>query len=303
MNTIESDINQNSNFPPPETKEAEGSSWGHHFKVFNEKVKDFFIHVFHAIGETFSKRSSLGKLVKFSINILTGVGHTVGGVFRGAGLLPVLQLTEGCFDALDILGDIDHFANDRYKKDGVNHWCLTASIGFFIADVGGLFLWLDDLALISLSKVGATIGNGFSRLASALGKGFTESASTALKACPLLAKIAARITLVNVVQGVVGGAYFLLVIDESLKLVRVIDEKNIQEIVNCAFYLASYITEVALKILVIVGFTNVYGLVALGCLATGLYLTGTIIGIIREFREERAREELEASLSQLRETL
>lgn len=268
----------------------EKQAFGHRFKVVKEKLRLFFVEFFHAIGRAFSERSPLGKILKFSINVLTGIGHAAGPAFRGAGLLHALKTCDAYNDCLDIAMDVDHFVNAGFKKDGINKWSLTASVGFFAADVAGLALWLDELAFINLAQISAKIGNGVSKLTSVLRPALTK-VNTVIKACPFLAQVAVKITLLNVIRGVVAGAFLALAINESRKLVNAIREKNIQEIVNCSLYLASFVAEIALKVLVIVGMTNVPGLVVVGCLAAGFGLSAFFMEVIRKYREEKAKDE------------
>ncbi len=300
-------VNHNPN-QNPNAVEIEGEGFGHRFKIFREKAHHAIMDAFRAIGEAFNQRSPLGKIFKFSINILTGVAHSVGHAFHGAGLLKALNIVDGFSDCLDIFSDANHLVNQKYRKKLKdekgnalkdkygdvrrgpikNKIALTATIAFFVADVAGLVLWLNDLALINLGKLSASIGKGFAKLGAALGPKFAQFSQTFIKTFPFVAKVAAKVTLVNVLRGVVAGAFLALAINESRNLVNAIKERNVQKIVNSSLYLASYVTEIALKVLVIVGFTNVYGLVVLGCLAAGLGLAAFFMEVVRKYREERA---------------
>lgn len=277
-------------------REVEGQGFGHSFKIkleaVGKKLKAFFIYTFHSLGEVFSRRSPLGKVCKFTISVLTGIAHKAGQAFSGAGLLKVLGIVDGFLDGCDLIADTDGIVNDRNRENGkMNKWSLMANISLLVADIMGLVLWLDELAFISLTKVSACIGKGFSKLAAALGPGFARFTAAVTKACPILAKVAARVTFVNVLRGIVAGAFCLLVVNEARKFYIGIRERNIQMIVNSALYIASYVAEIALKILVIVGMTNVPGLVVIGCLAAGFGLAAIIMEVVRDLRKKRAAEE------------
>lgn len=270
----------------------EGRGFGHKFKVVKEKIKHFFMDAFHAIAESFNKRSPLGKIFKLSINVLTGVGSVAGPGFRGAGLLRSVTVLDNFNDCLDIAGDVSHFVNGNYKnsKGNINKSKLIASLAFFAADVGGLVLWLNDLMILPLAKASAAIGRGFSKLAAALGPRFTNFVNTAVKTLPFVAKVAAKVTLVNVVRSVVGVAFLALAANECRKIVKAIRERDIKEVINHSLYLVSYIAEVALKVLAIVSCTCVPGLVAVGCIAAGFGLAAFIMEVVRKIQEERAKE-------------
>lgn len=279
---------------PP--REAEGHGFGHCFKVMKEKVETFFIYLFHSIGEAFSKRSPLSKVCKFCISVLTGVATKVGQAFPGVGLLKVLGIVDGVLDVGDLFADVDGIANERYKdKEGrVHKWSLMANISFLVADILGMALWLDELAFISLSHISTCIGNGFSRLASSLGTGFTNFTNAVATACPILAKLAAKVTLVNVLRGVVVGAFCFLAINESRKMAIAIRDRNYQQIVISSLYIASYVAEIALKIMAIAACTNLPGLVVMGCLAAGLGLAAIITEAVLDYRKKRIQQEQQA---------
>lgn len=278
-------------------KNTHGTGFGHNFKIATDKVKIFFIDLFRSIAKAFSERSPMGKIYKFSINVLTGIGHAVGP-FRGMGLLKVLEVVDTFNDFFDIVIDTDHLLNGRYRKVNeetkeikINKCALVSACAFFVADVVGLVLWLNDLAVINLAKLSASIGTGFSKLATALGPGFARFTNAVVKACPFLMKIAAKVTLVNVLRGIVAGAFLGLAINECRKLVSAIREKNIQRVINRSLFLASYIAEIALKILALASCTCVPGLVVLGCLAAGFGLAAFVMKTFREYKMIRAEEE------------
>lgn len=273
---------------PPAVAPIEGQGFGHRFKVLMQEIKTFFVDLFHAIGDIFSQRSPLGKVFKLSIGILSVAGRATGEAFHCDGLLKALTVADTVNDVGDIVADADHLINQRYKKEDKEHkkWPVVATAAFLVADVAGLFLWLNDLAIINLAKISAAIGRGFSKLASVLGSGFAKFTSS-LKACPFMAKVLAKFTLMNVLRGIVAGAFLALAINEIKEFVNAIRKRDIQKVLGSIFYLASYVTEIALKILVIAGATNVLGLAVLGCLAAGYWLTGNIIDLVRTYRKER----------------
>lgn len=102
----------------------------------------------------------------------------------------------------------------------------------------------------------------------------------------------------NVLRGVVGVAYFTLFIHDARHLKKDIQEKNVIKIVEHAFNSVSYISEVALRILLIAGCAYVPVLTVVGGLAAGFGLMGFFIKTIYEYRKERA-EEKRLALEQL----
>ncbi|QLH37079.1 MAG: hypothetical protein HWD61_13830 [Parachlamydiaceae bacterium] len=285
-------VNEQNN--PPEIIQKEGKGFGHHFKVIREKVQTFIVDAFRALAKVFNERSPLGKVYKLSINVLTGIGHAVGSNFRGAGLLKALGIVDNFNDCLDFVEDTDHFIHARFNdKHGkvANRWEFAARIALLIADVGGIVLWLNDLTFISLSKASAAIGKGFSKLASALGPTFNRAINGVVKTLPFVAKVAAKVTLLNVIRSVVGFAFIALAANECRKIYTAIKERNWKEAANCSLNLISYAAEVALKALAIVSCTCIPGLVAVGCVAAGFGLASFIMKAVREYQEERAEEQ------------
>lgn len=292
-------IENNSHYNPvpyssSSSESVQGKGFGHQIKIAKERMTLFFRDLFNAIGKAFNERSPLGKIFKLSINVLTGIQHALGSTFRGAGLLQALNVVDTFNDFFDIVVDSDHLINRRYRKEDkvtkeikINKCALIAAIAFFVADVVGLVLWLNDLAMINLAKVSATIGRGFSKLTSALGPGFAKFTSAVVKACPFVAKVIAKVTLVNVLRGIVSGAFLALAINECRKLVNAIRQRDIKKIVNRVLYLISYLAEVALKVLAIAGCASVPGLVAVGCIAAGFGLAAFLMKAICEYRKSR----------------
>ncbi len=182
----------------------------------------------------------------------------------------------------------------------INRSKLVASTAFLIADIVGMVLWLDELAIISLAKISASIGRGASKLAAVThldkfvnvaAKFFAPVSPQALmRTFPATAKIFAKITVVNTLRTIVAGAFLALTINEFVNLAGAIRERNIQKIVNSSIYIVSYVAEIALKILVIASCTSVPGLVAVGCIAAGFGLAGFVMEVVRKYMEERAKE-------------
>ncbi len=280
----------------PNPPDVQGQGFGHKFEVVREKLKIFFIDLFHAIADAFNEHSRLGKIFKFSINVLNGIAYAVGSAFHGAGLLKVLNIADNFNDCLDLILDADHFINGKFKdKEGkVNKFSLVANLAFLVADVGGIVLWLNDLALINLAKISASIGKGFSKLASALGPGLTKFTQVVTRTHPFIAKtavkFAAKVTLINVIRGLVGVAFLALAINEVRNIVSAVKERNIQKVVNSSLYLTSYIAEIALKVLALASCTCVPGLITVGCIAAGFGLAAFFMEVILKYRESRAQE-------------
>lgn len=283
-------------------------SVGGGLKTVAHKIKVISIDTIRVAGDVVKERPRLGKVVKLTLSILTGVGHAVGNAFRGAGLIRALSITDGLLDVGDLAADADHLINKRYQeyekdpktgekiKKPVDKWALAATINLLIADVGGVLLWLDELVLINLSKISATIGQGFSKLAAALGPRFTGFTASLAKSCPFLAKMIAKISLLNVLRTVVGAAFVCLIVHESVKMSQAIKAKEYHEMAISLLNIASYTAEVALKVLAIAGCTTVPGLVALGCVAAGMGLAAIVYKLVKNYREER-QAELKASLA------
>lgn len=286
------------------------SSFGHHvkkvthsvgggLKTVAKKIKIISIDTIRVAGDVVKERPRLGKVVKLTLSILTGVGYAVGNAFRGAGLIRALSITDGLLDVGDLAADADHLINKRYQeyekdprtgekiKKPVDKWALAATINLLVADVGGVLLWLDELVLINLSKISATIGQGFSKLAAALGPRFTGFTASLAKSCPFLAKTIAKISLLNVLRTIVGAAFVCLIVHESVKMGQAIKAKEYHEMAISLLNIASYTAEVALKVLAIAGCTTVPGLVALGCVAAGMGLAAIVYKLVKDYREER----------------
>lgn len=290
---------------PPQDPEIRGKGFGHRFKGVFDDAEILFVDAFRAIGEVFNKRSPLGKCYKLSIHVLTGIGHVAGPHFRGAGLLKALGIVDNVNDAFDLFHDTEqlvqefdrHVVNkkkleeaDNPEKDKINPVTITATLAFFTADLGGLTLWLNDLKFLDLARASASIGKGFSKLATALGPNFAKFTNAAVKTLPIITKVAAKMTLVNVIRGVVGFAFVALAVNECIKMSAAIRERNWKEVINSSLQLVSCVAEVALKVLVIASFTCVPALVAVGCIAAGFGLAAFIMEVVCKFQKERAEE-------------
>lgn len=258
------------------------------FRIIIHAVKNFFIDLFSAIGEAFKNRSPFSKICKFTVNLLTGIAHKAGHAFRGAGLLKVLSITEGVLDLGDLAADAHEVLNE--KRDPAKKWAFGATVALLVADVGGFFLFLDELAFISLSKFSETIGKGLSKLAEGVCKGFVHTWNVLKKTYPMLGKVVAKISLLNIIRGIVTAAFVCLLVQETKNLIQAIRAKQIHDVMRSLFNLASYIAEIVLKVLVIVGCITTPGIVALSCIAAGLGLAAFIYEVVRDYQKERALE-------------
>lgn len=266
------------------------------FKVITDKVKNFFADGFRLIGDINQRSGKLGKFCKFTARLLTGVAHSTGSAFRAAGLLNAINLTDNVIDcvgtAVDLNDTLDLKEGPNLPKlDKVAHKInLVAMITLVIADVGGFILWLDQLALISLATISTAIGNGFTKLAGMLGQNFAKFTASVAKQCPFIANVASRISVLTVVRSLAALGFALLAAKTCFDLAKAIKAHDLHAAINQSIYLISYTAESVLKIVLLVGFMSVPGIVAIGCVAAGLGLVAFGYEMFRKYKEERDRE-------------
>ncbi|BBI17309.1 hypothetical protein [Neochlamydia sp. S13] len=274
--------------PSPDSSVAKDTLLGYDIKSTWFELKVFFIDLFRVIAQVFAERSFFGKVFKLSIHLLTGLACIRGNTYQGARLLGALSATDSLLTLGDLAIDANDLVNKRYceieknskNKKVFNKWSLFASIGSLVADIGGLFFWLDELALINLLKIKATIGKNFSRLVNSNTMLFTCLTNCLGRMSPMFAKI----SLVIGLQGIEAMAILCLSVNEVKHLANVVDTKQTYKIVLSIISLASYIAEINLKILATTGYIAVPGIAAMGCAAAGCGLAAFLLEAIYNYR-------------------
>ncbi|MBS4167377.1 MULTISPECIES: hypothetical protein [unclassified Neochlamydia] len=274
--------------PSRDSSLAKDTLLGYEIKSTWVELKLFFSDLFQVIAQVFAERLFFGKVFKLSIHLLTGLACIRGNTFQGTRLLGALSAADSLLTLGDLAVDANDLVNKRYleieenskSKKVFNKCSLFASIGSFVADIGGLFLWLDELALINLLKIKATVGRNFSKLANSNKKLLTYLTNCLRKMSPMVAKI----SLVIGLQGVEALAILCLSVNEFKHLANVVGSKPTYKIALSIINLASYIAEITLKILAITGHITVPGIAAMGCAAAGCGLAAFLLEAIYNYR-------------------
>lgn len=307
---VNSTDRDNNNFiAQPLLVEVVGSSNGHKVKVISEEPT-IYGDLRKAIFDL-NQRSPMGYLFRFSISLLSGANHALHS-FRGARLLKFLNAANDIHDFFAVIIDVDLLVNHiKHKKDKQGNFkkdtnekplrksrfldkndeikkcSLIANIAFLVADIGGVFLLLDELKLVSLAKVSASIGNKFSTLAASFGPRFAQFTSSVVKTAPFVTKVVAKLTLVNLIRSVVAGAFVALALNDARRIYCAYEKGDWGKLINCSLSCASYVTEIALQALALISFSYVPVLVVLGGVAAGLGLAAFIMSSVRRYRKER----------------
>lgn len=225
------------------------------------------VKVFDGLGKIREDGSAFVKAFKIVDFAALGI-IALGSQMIG---LPILKLKASIAlnvaDCFQFFGDIDYFVKGNYKNDrgSVNKLSLVGNILVTLADFGGVVLWLNELKIIQLAKWGASLGKQaiFS---------------------PLV-----RFGLTRIL-GVVGGAGFVFLGADAVY--RMATAKNKYQFGKACFDLAWSVSEIALRVFILAGCTNVPGLVTLGILAAGTGIAAFLYGYY--YKKQLEAKELEA---------
>lgn len=230
------------------------------------------------ILDTFSKikedSDSLDKFLRLSSYILQGILHLKGSNPHLTNLKQRIDTVENVIGNLQIFGDIDYFANGKYKEknEPVNKSIFYGKLAFFAADAGSILLWMDELKFLELGKWAETLGK-----------------------IPVL-KTFAKVGLSSVVGTVatVGHGFFLA---DAINRLRTYE--NQAQKTKAMLDVANSVSEIALKAFVMIGFSSVLGIVALGIISTSTGLGSFVYGEYnqKELAEKKKVPEDDASNS------
>ena len=266
------------------------SCLGHTWTV----IKDATRALLDMIGDNILTFTKVLKLIP-NILILVFSGKIAAGS-SAEKAMETIAAAVTVYDLSENVGDLKTLVTGEYcalakEKNQDNQpvnraFRIAGHIAFTIANLGGLFLFMVNISVISAETVAAGLG----KVSAALGK------------IPVLGKLAPKILepgfLGKLFGGVATVAFGFFAIDAAIRLKNGICDGNGGEIVQRLLELLGYAGEMVAGILPILGFANPVALAALGITALGFGIAGLVCGAFRELRAERAEEATKKNLEE-----
>src|ERR1700733_10071040 len=120
-------------------------------------VADKALRVFKILGQIRSDGSNFGRSLRLCNFAFMGVEHYLDKPGLFASFSERFTQTDGFIDTLNVLEGVGYFVSGKYKNDN-----LASTLGaaaFTFAGGLGIFLFLDELAIIDLASIVANIGS------------------------------------------------------------------------------------------------------------------------------------------------
>lgn len=255
-------IREQSTFPILPTIK-EGFSCGHVFKKIGQeatkvgnKVVDCIKKVGIAVGEVRMEATPFCYALKLGSYTFIAIKHLRHRIGDLANISTKFTETYAMIDTLQIFDGIGFFLSGQFLKS--NAFEILGNFSLITAGTGGIFLLLDELTVISLAGIGASMGS-----------------------LPVFGAIAASgVTLGVVVTGTVGVAFAFFAGDA---IYRAVKEQKKEDKTQAFIDLAWCSSEVALKSFMVIsktviGSTSVPGLIVLGSIASVLGISSYLHG-------------------------
>lgn len=201
-------------------------------------------------------------------------------------LSELLRRTASVIDRAQLASDIYYFSCGKFNEDTQPK--VAARISLLAANIGGVLLWLEEMAFFNLSKAAAAIGE--IRVFAFLPKIVSNIPGLCdLSRCQAIAKaigevrvfrIVAHIPLAFVTLRALDLMYLFLTADAAQRLA---DADNPCKRVHAGLDLSSYLAELTLSAMVFAGVANIIGLGAMG----GVCITLTLSSFIYEANHKK----------------
>jgi hypothetical protein len=220
-------------------------------------IADKALRVFKTLGQIRSDGSNFGRSLRLCNFVFMGIEHYLGRPKLFSAFSERFAQTDSFIDTVNVLESIWYFVGGRYKNDN-----LASTLGwaaFTVAGGLGIFLFLDELAIIDLASIGAKMGNSIFGKLTEIGWSLNDLA-----------------------LGAVGAAYTCFGVSAFIRLMHA---ETPRDTTQAWLDLAWSIAEVALKIFIFSGCSSVVSLVVLGSIAAVL---GLVAFVYERIGEEKA---------------
>lgn len=228
---------------------------GNGLQIGAKKVAEGFASVF-------KDANAFGRLLRLGINTFSAIEMVIGkpGAFSRAS--ERFLNTESVIDSLQAIDSVGYFVSRKDREDSISN--VLSNAAFLAAGVGTIVLFLGEVTLINLSKIGESLGR-----------------------LPVFGMMkVAGFSLGNLVTGAIGIGFLFAGADA---IHRVIHSDNRFDRTKAWLDLAWSIAEVAKCTLMLVGLTNPVVLLTFGSVAAGLGITAFLYGISVEEQKKSTR--------------